>query len=81
MGTRRQKLANILNYHIVKGRIKTSNLKDGQTLKAINGEKLKVTKHNGTVKINGAKIVHSDIKATNGYIQVINKVLTPSSKK
>jgi uncharacterized surface protein with fasciclin (FAS1) repeats len=78
MSTQTQKLGNILAYHVVKGSYKASDLKDGQMLTTVNGKKLKVTKKNGMVMINGAKVVSPNLKASNGMVHIINKVLMPS---
>jgi uncharacterized surface protein with fasciclin (FAS1) repeats len=78
LNQKKKKLARILAYHIAKGTLKKSNLKNGQMLKTVNGKKLKVTRENGTIMINGAKIISANIKASNGTIFIINKVLMPS---
>jgi uncharacterized surface protein with fasciclin (FAS1) repeats len=75
---KKKKLARILMYHVVKGTLKKSDFKNGQTLKTVNGKKLKVTRKNGSIMINGAKIISANIKASNGTIFIINKVLMPS---
>lgn len=86
LNQKQQKLAKILAYHVVKGDLKKSDLTNGKMLKTLNGKKLKVTRKNGTIMINDAKILEANIKASNGNIIeanngtifIINKVLMPS---
>jgi transforming growth factor-beta-induced protein len=73
----KQKLVSILTYHVVSGRLKISDLQDGQMLKTVNGKELKVTKMNGVVMINGATIETKDVISTNGVTHVIDSVLLP----
>jgi uncharacterized surface protein with fasciclin (FAS1) repeats len=63
-----------------KSSIDTKALKRGKTYKTLNnGEKVVITKYKGQLMINGAKIIRKDIKARNGYIYIINKVLIPEN--
>ena len=73
----KKKLASILTYHVVAGEINSSDIKPGRThVKTVNGKSLAVRKHGG-ISVNGARIVSADVKASNGVIHVINKVLLP----
>ena len=70
------KLGAILAYHVMSGEVMS---KDVKTMKAptANGADLDVKVANGKVMINDAKIVKADVKASNGVIHVIDKVLMP----
>lgn len=73
----KKKLASILTYHVVAGDIYADDIKPGRThVKTVNGKSLAVRKHGG-VSVNGARVVTADVKASNGVIHVINKVLLP----
>jgi uncharacterized surface protein with fasciclin (FAS1) repeats len=73
----KKKLAAILTYHVVSGEIYAADIKPGRThVKTVNGKSVAVRKHSG-VSVNGARVVKADIKADNGVIHVINKVLIP----
>ena len=77
----KQKLADILKYHVV-GRKLTSDMLPHRTIpvKPLNtSNRLHVKKSRSGVTINGAKVVSADIRADNGYIHVIDKVLIPGS--
>jgi|AntRauTorcE11897_2_1112592.scaffolds.fasta_scaffold01999_2 uncharacterized surface protein with fasciclin (FAS1) repeats len=74
----KQKLADILAVHVVEGSMKASDLEDGQTLTSVQGTELKITKKDGSVMVNGVKVAKADVKASNGTVHVIGKVLMPS---
>lgn len=71
-------LTSILTYHVVAGRYTAADLKDGMTLKTVNGATLKVSNVNGVVKINGSAMVQTaDVISSNGVTHVIDTVLMP----
>ncbi len=71
-------LKNILDFHIVEGKMMSKDLKDGQDLTTMQGEKLTVKiDSNGVITVNGAMITESDIEASNGVIHIIDTVLMP----
>lgn len=72
-------LFDLLNYHIVPGKLSSSNLTDGQTLTTLFGEKLDVEVDDGQISINGALITTVDIPAKNGVIHIVNDLLVPST--
>jgi uncharacterized surface protein with fasciclin (FAS1) repeats len=71
------KLSKVLTYHVVNGKLKAADLKDGQELTTVEGEKLKVTIKDKKVTVGGANITGTDIDASNGIIHIIDKVLIP----
>jgi uncharacterized surface protein with fasciclin (FAS1) repeats len=71
------RLKNIVNYHVVEGKILSKDLKDGQELKTLEGETLKIKVGSEGVTINGAKVIQPDIEANNGIIHAIDTVLMP----
>jgi len=73
------KLANILTYHVVSGAHLAADLKDGDELTTVQGEKLKVTVNGGKVTIGGANVTAADVAASNGVVHLIDKVLLPKS--
>jgi uncharacterized surface protein with fasciclin (FAS1) repeats len=71
-------LTSILTYHVVAGRYTAADLKDGMTLKTVNGATLKVANVNGKVTINGSAMVQTaDVISSNGVTHVIDTVLMP----
>ena len=73
----KDKLAAILKYHVVSGRVMSTDLSNGMKAGTVQGEKVKVWIRNGTVKINDAKVVAADVRAKNGVVHVIDKVILP----
>ncbi|MEY4340263.1 MAG: hypothetical protein RLZ14_2113 [Actinomycetota bacterium] len=72
-------LTTVLTYHVVKGRITTDQLKEGD-LTTLSGEVLKVTKDaDGNWLINGTPIAVQNIQASNGVIHAMGAVLIPPS--
>ena len=70
-------LADILTYHVVPGKVMSSDLTDGMTATAVNTDSLTFTVNADGVKVNDATVILADVKASNGVIHVIDKVLTP----
>ena len=71
-------LTSILTYHVVSGRYTAADLKDGMTLKTVNGATLKITVVGGKVMINGNAMVETaDVISSNGVTHVIDTVLMP----
>ncbi len=73
-------LAKVLTYHVVSGKVLSTDLKDGMEPATVNGQTIKVDLKDG-VKINDAKVTTADLEATNGVIHVIDKVLVPKDFK
>ena len=69
-------LADILTYHVVSGKVMSSDLTDGMEAKAINGDVLKFM-IGENVTVNSATITIADVPVSNGIIHVIDKVLMP----
>ncbi|KEO73917.1 fasciclin domain-containing protein [Anditalea andensis] len=73
----KEKLTDILSYHVVSGEVKAADLSDGQVIQTINGKNLTVSIKDGTVSINGAKVTAADLDGSNGVVHVIDSVLMP----
>ena len=70
-------LANILLYHVVPGKVMAADVTDGLTAETLQGSTVTFTVADGSVKINDANIVTTDIEASNGVIHVIDAVILP----
>lgn len=73
-------LSEILLYHVVSGKVMSTDLSDGMTAQTLNGESITVDLTDG-VKINQSNVVTADLEATNGVIHVIDTVLVPAGFK
>ncbi len=73
----KQKLQSILTYHVHGGdAIKAADVKSMQ-LSTLNGKELKVKVGDDGVMINNAKVIKTDVTASNGVIHWIDTVLLP----
>ncbi len=73
----KDKLAAILTYHVVPGKIMSADIA-GKTAEVatVQGSNLSVNAMNG-VMVDNATVVAADIEADNGVIHVINQVVLP----
>ena len=69
-------LAAILTYHVVAGKVMSTDLSDGMTATTVNGADITIGTTDG-VTVNGANVVTADIEASNGVIHVIDAVILP----
>jgi uncharacterized surface protein with fasciclin (FAS1) repeats len=71
----KMKLTDLLNHHVVEGKINFKDLKDGEKLKTVNGKELLVHVKDGHATVDGAKIQAHDVQATNGIIHSVETVM------
>ena len=75
------KLTEILKYHVVNGAVPAADVVVHKNITTLQGQDVKVDAAkwhlHKNVKINDANIVKADVKADNGVIHVIDKVLMP----
>lgn len=76
----KEKLRNLLLYHVVPGSFPSTSLKEGE-LKTMNGEKLKIDIDDGgkEIEVNDAKVFSENTPATNGVMHAIGEVLVPKT--
>ena len=72
-------LKEILLYHVLAGRVYSRDLKPG-FVPTLNGAAVEVSFKQGKAYINNAGVVLADLRAFNGVIHIINKVLLPPSQ-
>jgi transforming growth factor-beta-induced protein len=73
-------LTAILTYHVVPGTVMASQVVSLKDAKTVNGQSVKINVTGGTVMVDKAKVVKTDIKASNGVIHVIDTVMLPAAK-
>lgn len=71
------KLRSILTFHVVSGKVLSTEAVKLSTAKSVQGKDLKLDASSGGLKVGGAKVVKADIETTNGVIHVIDTVLIP----
>jgi uncharacterized surface protein with fasciclin (FAS1) repeats len=72
----KEKLKSILTYHVVSGKVMAKDVKSGD-VKTVNGKSFKVVASKDGVMVDNAKVIKTDIAATNGVIHVIDTVVIP----
>jgi uncharacterized surface protein with fasciclin (FAS1) repeats len=70
------KLASILTYHVVAGKVLAADVKSGM-VKTVQGGEITVVANAEGVTVNGAKVLKTDIVGSNGVIHVIDTVIMP----
>ena len=73
----KQKLTQILTYHVVPGKVMAADVVKMKSAKTVNGKALPIEVAGGTVMVGGAKVVKTDIAASNGVIHVVDSVILP----
>ncbi len=71
------KLAGILTYHVVAGKVMAAKVVTMTEAKTVNGQMLKISTTDGKVKVDEANVVKTDIECSNGVIHVIDAVVLP----
>ncbi|MBV8593458.1 MAG: fasciclin domain-containing protein [Caulobacteraceae bacterium] len=72
-------LQKVLTYHLVHLDLDTSKIKGAKgPVETVETGKLEVDGSGTPLKVNDANIIQTDVKASNGIIQVVDKVLVPS---
>ena len=77
LGKDRAKLRSVLLYHVVKGNVPASKVVMLRSAKTLNGKSVAIRVSGGKVSVGGARVTTADVKASNGVIHVISKVLIP----
>ncbi|MEM9855669.1 MAG: fasciclin domain-containing protein, partial [Pseudomonadota bacterium] len=74
----KDQLVSILTYHVVPGKVMSTDLVDDMMAATVQGGELMIDLDEG-VMINKATVVSADIEASNGVIHVIDSVILPAS--
>lgn len=73
----KDKLVQVLTYHVVPGRVESTDLRNGQAVKTVQGKDIKITANDSIIKVNDAIVKTANIRATNGVVHVIDRVILP----
>jgi transforming growth factor-beta-induced protein len=76
----KQKLVEILTYHVVSGSVKAADVVKLTSAKTVNGAEVTIKVDGGKVMVDNATVVTTDIVASNGVIHVIDAVILPADK-
>ena len=72
----KDKLTSVLSYHVVSGLVYSADARPG-SVETMQGSSLRVSKSGDSLLVDDARIVTTDIPATNGVIHVIDEVIFP----
>ena len=72
-----EQLKAVLLYHVASRELRAKKVVKRSSIKTLNGARVKVKVKRRTVKINNARILKTNVDASNGVIHVINRVLIP----
>ncbi len=73
----KQKLAEILTYHVVSGKVAAADVTQLKTAKTVNGKSVRISTVGESVMVDDATVVKADVMASNGVIHVIDSVILP----
>jgi len=71
-------LVKVLTYHVVPGKVLSSDLKSGE-VKSLQGDPITVKVDSNGVRVNDAKVTKADIQGGNGVIHQIDVLILPPS--
>ncbi len=77
----KQKLVDVLTYHVVSGRVYSDDALNAKSAKTLEGSSVSVRVSGTDAFINEAKLLATDLDASNGVIHVIDSVLMPPAKR
>jgi uncharacterized surface protein with fasciclin (FAS1) repeats len=73
----KEKLAGILTYHVVAGRVMAADVVKLTEATTVQGSKVSIKVTDGKVTVDAANVVKTDIGCSNGVIHVIDAVILP----
>ena len=73
----KEKLTAVLTYHVVSGKVMAADVVNLTEAPTVQGQNVNIDAANGSVKINEANVVQTDIECDNGVIHVIDSVILP----
>jgi len=76
----KDKLKAILLFHVVEGRVYSEDALAAKSATTLQGSKVEITVKDGAAYVNGAKILATDVDASNGVIHIIDSVILPPAK-
>ena len=77
----KQKLVDILTYHVVAGRVYSEDVVAAKSAKTLQGSPIGISVGSGGAMINSSKLIATDVDASNGVIHIIDSVLLPPEKQ
>lgn len=76
MPENKDQLTSILTYHVVPGKVMSTDLSDDMEAETVQGDTVTIDLDDG-VMVDGANVTTADIETSNGVIHVIDAVIMP----
>jgi uncharacterized surface protein with fasciclin (FAS1) repeats len=73
----RSKLRSVLLYHVAASELPAADVVQRSSVETLNGKRVRIRVRSSNVFLNKARVVTTDVMASNGVIHVINRVLIP----
>jgi uncharacterized surface protein with fasciclin (FAS1) repeats len=77
LGKDKAKLKAVLLYHVAKGKVMAASVVKLKSVKTLQGGSVSIRVSEGKVYVGGARVLKTDVTASNGVIHVIDQVLIP----
>lgn len=77
LGKDRAALRRVLLYHVVAGRVPAAKVVSLRSAKTLAGPALPIAARGTTVRVGGARVTAADLRASNGVVHVVDRVLLP----
>ena len=75
------KLQRILTYHVVPGRVMAADVVKMRSAKTVSGDTIGIRVKGDAVMVDNARVLKTDVAASNGVIHVIDAVIMPNEGK
>lgn len=73
----KQRLTAVLTYHVVAGRLLAADVVKLKSARTVNGQEITISARDNVVMVDNARVIRTDILASNGVIHVIDAVILP----
>lgn len=75
----KDQLVEILTYHVVPGKVEAAEVVTLESATTANGQNVTIRVEESIVYVNDAKVIATDVEASNGVIHVVDTVILPGS--
>lgn len=80
MEENKDQLVKILTYHVVPGKVMSTDLEDGMMAETVEGSSVTISLEGG-VSVDNANVVTADVEADNGVVHIIDAVIMPDEEE
>lgn len=76
----KDQLTAILTYHVVSGKVTAAQAGGLTNATTLNGQRIDITAGNGKLQVDKSTVLTADVRASNGIIHVVDRVLIPETE-